>query len=203
MSKEDIENIPEDMIDLPEESSQEEKPFWRPPKWTDPAALQVLIDEYFQRCIDWYVQIRKNVLYEYQMAKLPERIKEWEMSRWEFEEEKEFQKRKPQEPEKEYVEKVEERPTITWLALYLWCDIETIKNYKQKDDFSRPIKEAYLKVQLAYEERLQWTTPTWAIFALKNFDWKDKTESENTLKGSLTLADWLIALTKIPQKEEK
>lgn len=176
MSKEDIENMPEETLD----ESQDEKPFWRPPKWTDPEALQVLIDEYFKRCIDWYVRIRQNVLYEYQLSKYPEEIKQWEESRWDFEDEKAFQRRKPKEPEKEFVEKVVERPTISWLALYLGCDIETIKNYKLKDDFSRPIKEAYLKVQQSYEERLSWTTPTWAIFALKNFDWKDKTETDHT-----------------------
>lgn len=179
----DIENIPEDITENIETDTQEEKPFWRPAKWTDPSALQVLIDEYFLRCIEWYVRIRRNVLYDYQMSKLPEQIKEWQMSRWEFEEEKEFNKRKPREPEKEYVEKVVETPTITWLALYLSCDIETIKNYKEKDDFSRPIKEAYMKVQRAYEERLQWTTPTGAIFALKNFDWKDKQETDHTSWG--------------------
>ncbi len=178
MSKEDIENMPEETLD----ESQEEKPFWRPPKWTDPAALQVLIDEYFERCVQWYTRIRKNVLYEYQMEKYPEKIREWKLSKfsWDWSSEKEYQAAKPKEPEKEWMEVVHEKPTITWLALHLWCDIETIKNYKQKDDFSRPIKEAYLKVQQSYDERLSWTTPTWAIFALKNFDWKDKTETDHT-----------------------
>lgn len=180
MSKEDIENIPEDTLD----ESQDEKPFWRPPKWTDVEALKTLIDEYFFRCEQWYVRTKINLLYDDHMEEWKEAMQQWRVScaSWKlsFKTEDEQKEAMPREPKKEWKEVVRDNPTITWLALHLWCEIETIKNYSKKDDFSAPIKEAYLKVQRWYEERLQWTTPTWAIFALKNFEWKDKTETDHT-----------------------
>lgn len=60
----------------------------------------------------------------------------------------------------EYEKSIEEyfanepKPTITGLALHLDCDVETIKNYTEKDEFSRPTKKAYLRVQNSYEKRL-------------------------------------------------
>ena len=47
-------------------------------------------------------------------------------------------------------------------------------DYQHKDDFSDTIKKAKLRVENYYEERLMTTTPTGAIFALKNFGWSDK-----------------------------
>jgi hypothetical protein len=85
----------------------------------------------------------------------------------------------------EYFAKAGEKPTITGLALHLDCEIETIKDYSEKDEFSAPIKRAYLRVQNGYENRMYETGPTGAIFALKNFGWKDKTEVEQ--KTDLTI----------------
>ena len=64
--------------------------------------------------------------------------------------------------------------TITGLALYLDTTRETLMDYQHKDDFSDTIKKAKLRVENYYEERLMTTTPTGAIFALKNFGWSDK-----------------------------
>ena len=48
--------------------------------------------------------------------------------------------------------------------------------YGQKPEYSDPIKRARLEIEIAYEDKLQGTTPTGAIFALKNMDWTDKME---------------------------
>lgn len=186
MSKEDIENIPEDILD-----EEESRWPWRPEKWTDPNEVAKKIEEYFMRCVDWYPYYKKNVMYEYQLESYEKRCIDWSNGVWrEFESDEEWEEKKPQKPiEWEWIHKFE-TPTISWLALFLECDIDTIKKYKHKDEFFRPIKEAYLRVQQAYEQRLHWHNATWAIFALKNFDWKDKTETDHT-------TDWKPMFSKV------
>jgi len=169
-----------EMENIQEEETNREWP-WRPEKWTDPKALAEKIEEYFMRAVDWYAYYKKNVMYEYELASFDQRHRDWKNGVWrKFEDYFEWEEREPREPiEWEWVHKYE-IPTISWLALFLECDVETIRLYKRKDEFSAPIKEAYLRVQRVYEERLHGQNATWAIFALKNFDWKDKTETDHT-----------------------
>lgn len=87
----------------------------------------------------------------------------------------------------EYFSKAGDKPTITGLALHLDCDLETIRDYKERDEFSAPLKKAYLRVQHGYENRMYEGNPTGAIFALKNFGWKDKQEVENSGETSMTI----------------
>lgn len=68
---------------------------------------------------------------------------------------------------------------ITWTGLALalgFATREAIDTYLEYDGFSDSVKRAKLIVQNAYEKRLAGTTPTGAIFALKNFGWHDKQE---------------------------
>ena len=51
---------------------------------------------------------------------------------------------------------------------------ETCTNTKK--EFSYTIKRARLLIEILYEEQLQKGSPTGAIFALKNFGWKDRQE---------------------------
>jgi len=88
----------------------------------------------------------------------------------------------------EYFSIAGEKPTITGLALHLDCDLDTIKNYTERDEFFGPLKKAYLRVQNGYEKRMHEGAPTGAIFALKNFGWKDKTEVDQNLKGELNVS---------------
>lgn len=53
-----------------------------------------------------------------------------------------------------YFAKDGEKPTITGLALALDCEIETIKGYGERDEFSASVKKAYLRVQNGYEKRM-------------------------------------------------
>ncbi|MEJ5962802.1 terminase small subunit [Pedobacter immunditicola] len=70
-----------------------------------------------------------------------------------------------------------ERITITGLALFLGFDSKsTLYEYQKKARFSYPIKRGILKVEQQYESNLYERNPAGAIFALKNFGWKDKSE---------------------------
>jgi len=74
-----------------------------------------------------------------------------------------------------------ERPTITGLSLFLgFADKQSMYDYKKKEEFSYPIKRALSVIENNYEMMLDSKTPTGAIFALKNMDWKDKIEQEIT-----------------------
>jgi len=87
----------------------------------------------------------------------------------------------------EYFEKAGDKPTITGLALHLDCDIDTIKAYEGRAEFVRPMKNAYLRVQKGYEDRMHGPQPTGAIFALKNFGWADKQQVETSGEQSMTI----------------
>ncbi len=77
--------------------------------------------------------------------------------------------------------------TWTGLALHLGTDKWTLTNYKDREEFSASIKNALLKVENGYEIDLKKHGRTGTIFALKNFDWKDKTEQEITGKDGKDL----------------
>ena len=73
---------------------------------------------------------------------------------------------------------------ITWSGLALYLGFESRKSlddYKKKPEFSYSIKKALLRIESYYEENiLEKKNPAGAIFALKNFGWKDKQEHEQT-----------------------
>lgn len=69
--------------------------------------------------------------------------------------------------------------TITGLALHLgFCDKRSMYDYAVKQEFSHPIKSAISRIERMYESMLHGTSPTGAIFALKNFGWRDKHEED-------------------------
>lgn len=70
--------------------------------------------------------------------------------------------------------------TITGLALALDTNRQTLLDYQEKDEFSDTIKKAKLRVENSYELDLKKSGRTGTIFALKNFNWKDKTETDIT-----------------------
>jgi hypothetical protein len=83
-----------------------------------------------------------------------------------------------------------ERITITGLALFLGFDSrQSLYDYQKKSKFSYPIKRALTIVEQQYENQLFERNPAGAIFALKNFGWKDKTEVDvdHTSKGDSIL----------------
>lgn len=70
--------------------------------------------------------------------------------------------------------------TVTGLALALDTSRETLMNYEERPEFFDAIKKAKEMVHNAYEIDLRRKGRSGDIFALKNFGWKDKTESEIT-----------------------
>ena len=66
--------------------------------------------------------------------------------------------------------------TITGLALELDTSRKTLMDYEWNDEFSNTIKKAKEKVEYSYELDLKERGNTGTIFALKNFDWTDKSE---------------------------
>lgn len=73
--------------------------------------------------------------------------------------------------------------TITGLALYLgFVNRQSMYDYENEPLFSDTIKRARSFVEVEYEKMLQSGNCTGAIFALKNFGWKDKTEVDSNVK---------------------
>lgn len=83
--------------------------------------------------------------------------------------------------DKYFAETPEDEWTITGLALALNTSRQTLLDYQHKDDFSDTVKKAKLKVENGYERDLKKHGRSGTIFALKNFDWKDKTEVDATV----------------------
>ena len=71
--------------------------------------------------------------------------------------------------------------TITGLTLYLgFADKSTLYDYVRNKEFSHSIKRALTFVEKHYEEMLLSKASTGAIFALKNMDWNDRQQIEQT-----------------------
>lgn len=94
--------------------------------------------------------------------------------------------------------KVQNRPTISGLALWLDCDKETIREYRGREDFSAPIKNAYLRVEREHELNLHdaRVPPAKTIFALSNFGLKNPQHIDHNLNvnrdGAAQLAQGLL-----------
>lgn len=68
-------------------------------------------------------------------------------------------------------------PLWTGLAIHLGFESrQSLWEYGKREEFSLPIKRALVRVEASYEENLHNGKPIGSIFALKNFDWKDKQE---------------------------
>ncbi len=83
-------------------------------------------------------------------------------------------------------------PTWTGLALHLGFESrQSLQDYKGKPEFSYSIKKALARIEENYEQGLFSRNPAGAIFALKNFGWKDKQEIDQTTehKGGIVI-EW-------------
>lgn len=71
--------------------------------------------------------------------------------------------------------------TITGLAYHLGFESrQSFYAYEDRPEFSYTIKRARLFIENDYEKQLQIGNTTGAIFALKNFGWRDKIETEHS-----------------------
>lgn len=75
-------------------------------------------------------------------------------------------------------------PTFTDLCIFLgFCDRQSFYDYEKRPEFSCSMKKARTLVEREYEEMLHGNNATGAIFALKNFGWRDKQEIDHTTNG--------------------
>lgn len=82
---------------------------------------------------------------------------------------------------------VNNRPTVTGLALALGMSRQALIDYSNKDEFLDTVKSAKARVEEFNENRLFDPNATGCIFNLKNnFGWKDKTEQEHS--GELNIS---------------
>lgn len=83
----------------------------------------------------------------------------------------------------------DDRPvTISGLCYHLGFEsLQSFYDYEKRKEFSYTIKKLRLFVVSVYEELLSKGNSTGAIFALKNFGWKDKQEIEQTGDVSITI----------------
>lgn len=96
---------------------------------------------------------------------------------------------------------IQEPLTITGLALALDTTRQGLINYEERDEFYDTIKRAKTVVENFAEKKLFGNNATGAIFALKNFGWKDKTEQDITSKGeSINKDATSVLLSKLPQE---
>lgn len=77
----------------------------------------------------------------------------------------------------------EDEITITGLAIHLDTFRSVLCDYEERDEFSTTIKKAKQRVENGYEKDLKKHGRSGTIFALKNFDWKDKTDQDITSGG--------------------
>ena len=90
--------------------------------------------------------------------------------------------------EKYFQETKMEDWTITGLALALDTSRDILIDYEWRDEFSNTIKKAKEMVEHSYEVDLKKKGNTWTIFALKNFNWKDKHEVEQSWDLNLNVS---------------
>lgn len=92
----------------------------------------------------------------------------------------------------DYFNNADEQHTWTGLALHLgFSSRDSLNDYKKKEGFSDPVKKALLKIENKYEKAVQTgKNPAGAIFALKNFGWKDKQEIDQKTEhsGGITIS---------------
>jgi hypothetical protein len=96
---------------------------------------------------------------------------------------------------------VEELWTITGLALHLGTFRDVLIDYQHKDEYSNTIKTAKLRIEMAYERDLRRKGGVHNIFALKNFGWKDKQETDNT--HTVTNLSDLLKNKEIKQRDDE
>lgn len=77
----------------------------------------------------------------------------------------------------DYIEENQEPATIVGLSLFLgFGGKSSLYDYRDKKEFSNPIKRALSRIELKHEIGLYSKTPTGHIFALKNSGWKDRVD---------------------------
>jgi len=88
---------------------------------------------------------------------------------------------------KYFEETPEEKITLTGIILALDISKDTFYQYAKLPEFKAIIDKARLRVENSYETDLREKGRAGDIFALKNFGWKDKTETEISNNGNIEI----------------
>jgi hypothetical protein len=92
--------------------------------------------------------------------------------------------------------------TVTGLALRAGSK-QLLNDYEKRDGYIDIVKQAKLIVENGYEIDLKKHGRTGTIFALKNFDWKDKNETDITSDGKpIVIPSELINKNDTPRSTE-
>ncbi|CAN5220231.1 hypothetical protein BH09BAC6_BH09BAC6_32180 [soil metagenome] len=131
------------------------------PAFSSSAALQHLIDQYFQYLAgEYHLEEKAGKNTEAPVAQQ----KVWD--------------RQP------------EPPTLTGLVYHLGFNSrQAFDNYEAKGKYAGILKRGHLRIEMEYEKKLHNQSAAGAIFALKSLGWKERGESpaENELTKSLTM----------------
>jgi hypothetical protein len=87
----------------------------------------------------------------------------------------------------------EQDPPYTFAGLYLYLGVSESKYKRLKKDpeYRDAIDYAHAKMQEQYEQKLMTTSPTGAIFALKNMGWSDTAKIEMAVDGQMSVEQLL------------
>lgn len=126
-------------------------PAGRPPKFKTPEEMQKRIDLYFMAC-KWDRDIESPLVVDLS------------------------------EEDMKIINDIDDHfPTVCGLAYELDMSRVTFSTYAKKDEFVNTIKKARQRVERTLEQRLASNSVAGTIFNLKNnFEWKDRTETDNT-----------------------
>lgn len=82
---------------------------------------------------------------------------------------------------------INERPfKIVDLCLFIGFTKDMLTDYENREGFSFPVKQAKMKVESQYEDRLIQRGNSGDVFALKNFGWTDRVETVNKTSMEIT-----------------
>lgn len=90
--------------------------------------------------------------------------------------------------------------TISGLCYFLgFADRRSFYDYELKPEFTHTIKRARLFIECEYEKLLHSNNVTGAIFALKNFGWRDSSNVDVTTNGK----DMQTSITFVANNEDR
>ena len=83
----------------------------------------------------------------------------------------------------------QEELTVTGLCLAIGTSRVVLDDYQKRDKYKDIVTEAKLIIENSYELSLRRRGRSGDIFALKNFGWTDRSESDIKISGGLSLTN--------------
>lgn len=97
-----------------------------------------------------------------------------------------------------------EPATIAGLAFFLGFNSrEEFDTYESAGKFASIIKRARLRVEVGYEKKLHYQSPTGAMFALKSMGWNEKAEKPQVIENIKSIKVKIVESGPMPASNEK